>query len=245
MSSEWFREWFETDEYLNVYRHRNESDAEDLVKLISGNIELFPNAAVLDMACGTGRHSMLFAKNGFNVTAVDLSKKMISTASQKAKDENLKINFLQSDLRQFAHNGKFDLIVNLFTSFGYFQNDEDNFKIFEIAYNQLHNNGYFVLDYFNKYYLEKNLVPYSKEKILDYDVIQYRRIEGQRVIKEIIIKDNGQTKNYLESVKMFSKTEIINELMKTGFAIEKTFGDFQGNTFDEFESSRIIIIAKK
>ena len=129
MTSEWFKDWFETEEYLNVYRHRNESDAEDLINLIINNISLPKSSEVLDMACGTGRHSILLAKKGFKVSAVDLSKNMLSVASGKAEKENLKINFIQSDLRNFTHSGRFNLIVNLFTSFGYFESDKENFQI--------------------------------------------------------------------------------------------------------------------
>lgn len=245
MITEWYKDWFETKEYLNVYSHRNETEAEDLVNLILDNIILSKPADVLDMACGTGRHSLLFAKKGLNVTAVDLSKSMISVAMDKAKAENLNIIFIQNDLRYFAHTGNFDLAVNLFTSFGYFESDEENFKILNTAYNHLKAGGYFVLDFFNKFFVEKNLVLESHNKIENREVIQKRKIDGLRVIKEITISDNGNSKKYYESVRMFSYDELLNELTRIGFAIEKTFGDFHGNKFDQFSSPRIIIIAKK
>ena len=69
--TEWFKEWFDTDEYLYVYRNRNEEDAKKLVELILHNVDLKPPADILDLACGTGRHSILFAENGYDVTAVD------------------------------------------------------------------------------------------------------------------------------------------------------------------------------
>ncbi|MFO7526194.1 MAG: class I SAM-dependent methyltransferase [Ignavibacteriaceae bacterium] len=245
MTTDWYKDWFETKEYLNVYRHRNEGEAEDLVNIILNNVRLSKSGKVLDMACGTGRHSILFAKKGFKVTAVDLSKNMLSAARKKAESEKLKIDFIQSDLRFFANSGRFDLAINLFTSFGYFETDEENFEIFNTAYNHLKTDGYFVLDFFNKYFVEKNLIIESHDSVEKLDIIQKRKIDGLRVVKEIIISDNDQSRKYYESVRMFSQTELINELIRIGFAIEKTFGDFQGNKFDQFSSPRIIIIAKK
>lgn len=245
MTTDWYKDWFETKEYLNVYRHRNEGEAEDLVNIILNNVRLSKSGKVLDMACGTGRHSILFAKKGFKVTAVDLSKNMLSAARKKAEAENLKIDFIQSDLRFFANSGRFDLAINLFTSFGYFETDEENFEIFNTAYNHLKTDGYFVLDFFNKYFVEKNLIIESHDSVEKLDIIQKRKIDGLRVVKEIIISDNDHSRKYFESVRMFSQTELINELIRIGFAIEKTFGDFQGNQFNQFSSPRIIIIAKK
>ncbi len=245
MTSEWFKDWFETEEYLNVYRHRNESDAEDLINLIINNISLPKSSEVLDMACGTGRHSILLAKKGYKVSAVDLSKNMLSVASGKAEKENLKINFIQSDLRNFTHSGRFNLIVNLFTSFGYFESDKENFQILRTAYEHLKNDGYFVIDFFNKYFVEKNLIEESLNKFDNTEIIQKRKIDGLRVVKEISIKKNGHLKNFYESVRMYNRDELIDELTKIGFAIEKTFGDFFGNKFDQLSSQRLIIIAKK
>lgn len=245
MKTEWYKDWFETKEYLNIYRHRNEVEAEDLVNTIINNVKHSKSDKVLDMACGTGRHSILFAKKGYKVTAVDLSKNMLSVARKKAAAENLEIDFIQSDLRYFAHSGEFGLAINLFTSFGYFETDEENFEIFNTAYKHLQKGGYFVLDFFNKYFVEKNLILESHDSIEKLDVIQKRKIDGLRVVKEITIRDNDHFKKYYESVRMFSQSELVNELTRIGFAIERTFGDFQGNKFDQFSSPRIIIIAKK
>lgn len=245
MTSEWFKDWFETDEYLKVYRHRNESDAEDLINLIINNVSLPKSSQILDMACGTGRHSMLLAKMGFEVSAVDLSENMLAVARNTAEIENLKIKFIKSDLRNFVHPGRFDLILSLFTSFGYFENDEENFKILRTAYEHLKNKGYLVLDFFNKYYIELNLIEESFDKIDNIEIIQKRKIDGLRVVKEISIKKNDHSKNFYESVRMYNKDELISELVRIGFVIEKTFGDYLGNKFDQHSSPRIILIAKK
>ncbi len=243
--TEWFEEWFNTEEYLNVYRHRNDADAERLVNLILANIDLNQNANVIDLACGTGRHSILFAENGFNVTAVDLSENLLNVARKTAENLELKINFVNADLRNFCITSKFDLALNLFTSFGYFETDDENFSLFFDASDLLKNNGYFVIDYFNTNFIRKNLVAYSEDFIAGKKIIQERRIMGNRVIKDITIAKNGTRKSYMESVRMYSDSELLTGLEKSGLKIFKIFGDFDGSKFDLNSSPRIIIISCK
>ncbi len=243
--AEWFEEWFNTEEYLNVYRHRNDAEAEQLVKLILANTDLKQNADVIDLACGTGRHSILFAERGFNVTAVDLSENLLSVARSTAENLGLEINFVTADLRNFCITSKFDLAVNLFTSFGYFERDAENFSLFTDAFDLLKNDGYFVIDYFNANYIRKHLVPHSEDIINGKKIIQDRQILGDRVIKDITIAKNGTKRNYRESVRMYSESELKTVIEKSGLRIIKTFGDFDGSRFDLNSSSRIIIISCK
>jgi len=242
---EWYKNWFNSEEYLKVYRHRDETEASELVQLVINNIEVPKVKTVLDMAAGSGRHALIFTEKGFNVTAVDLSENLLSIGKKHAENENVKIEFVHSDIRKFNPNIKYDLILNLFTSIGYFEKDEENYFILSKAYKLLENNGYFVLDYFNKSFVENNLVPSTIDKFEGSVITQNRFIEGERIIKEITIDNEGKINKYFESVRMFSKDELINMMEKLGFRIIKTFGDFMGNSFELESSPRIIIIAGK
>lgn len=243
--AEWFEEWFNTEEYLDVYRHRNEADAEKLVGLILKNVNIRPGAEIIDLACGAGRHSILFAEKGYNVTAVDLSTNLLNIARKRAEELNLRINFVNADLRNFCFTSKFDLAVNLFTSFGYFENDEENFLLFSQASGLLKDNGYFIIDYFNANYIVNNLVFHSEDLINGRKIIQERKIIGNRVIKKIMIRTNGTTKSYTESVRMYSDTDLLSAMEKRGLKIENIFGNFNGSKFDLNSSPRIIIISGK
>lgn len=243
--TEWFEDWFNTEEYLNVYRHRNEEDAKNLFDLITKNIVLEKGSKVLDLACGAGRHSILFAKNGFDVTAVDISDNLLNVARKTAKELELNINFIKSDLRKLNLTEKFHLIINLFTSFGYFEKDDENGEVIKIASQHLVDNGYFILDFFNIIYLKNNLIPISYDKIEDGIIKQERVIEGNRMVKKIIITRGGIEKSYYESVRMFTKEELISFFKNNGLKIQFIYGDYLGNNFDEESSPRIIIIAKK
>jgi cyclopropane fatty-acyl-phospholipid synthase-like methyltransferase len=243
--TEWFEEWFNTEEYLNVYRHRNDADAEQLVKLIMANTVLPHNADVIDLACGNGRHSIHFAECGYNVTAVDLSENLLFVARKNAESMGLNIKFINSDLRSFQSSSKFDIAVNLFTSFGYFETDDENFSLFPKVFNLLKNKGYFVIDYFNANYLSNNLITHSEDTVSEKKIIQERRIIGHRVIKDITISKDGLKKSFRESVRMYSGNELLTAIENSGFKVHKVFGNIDGSKFDLNSSPRIIIISGK
>ncbi len=243
--SEWFRDWFNTEEYLYVYRKRNEKDAKKLVDLILKNTNLKKDAGILDLACGTGRHSIFFASCGYKVTAVDLSENLLKVARASAQAANVDIRFIQADMRHFCVNEEFDLIVNLFTSFGYFEEDEKNFRLFDFVNKQLSEKGSFVLDYFNRNYVENNLVKLSEEKTNGTKIIQERSIIGNRVVKKIKILKDGIEKRFEENVRMYYKSELVEEILKRNMRIKNIFGDSKGNNFDIDTSKRIIIIAER
>jgi 2-polyprenyl-3-methyl-5-hydroxy-6-metoxy-1,4-benzoquinol methylase len=245
MQNEWYKDWFSSKYYLDVYNHRNEKDADEIVNLILSQINLKENSNILDAACGVGRHAVKFAEKKFNLTAFDLSTNLLNIGINCAKQKNLNINFLVSDLRNFYINKKFDLIANLFTSFGYFETDVENFKFVENAYKMLNSNGYYVLDFLNREYLIKNLVPFSEKNIDGKIISEFRRIENERVIKEIKISNSGEDYNFSESVRLYSYSELIQKFSQIGFKVFKTFGDYSGNKFNEKESQRCIIIFQK
>jgi 2-polyprenyl-3-methyl-5-hydroxy-6-metoxy-1,4-benzoquinol methylase len=233
---EWFKHWFNSKEYLKVYKHRDEKEAEELVELVLKNISIAENGNVLDLASGFGRHAILFAKRAFNVTAVDLSEGLLSIAKDNTAAAGVHINFVHSDIRQFNPAVHYDLIVNLFTSIGYFEKDEENYFILRKVYDLLAHNGFFVLDYFNKNFVVKNLVAKTIEEIDDGTITQNRFIEGERIVKEITIDRKGKVNKFHESVRMFSSEELLNMLQKLGF--------HKLNVFLE-TSPRIIIIVNK
>jgi ubiquinone/menaquinone biosynthesis C-methylase UbiE len=242
---EWFEHWFNSKEYLNVYRHRDEKEASELVELILNNISIPSGKKILDMAAGSGRHALIFAKKGFEVTAVDLSKTLLSVAEQKAGEDDIDIHFVHSDIRNFKSDNKYNIILNLFTSIGYFEKDEENFEVLAKAYQLLEKKGYFILDYLNKNYVKNNLSPSTVDKFEDRKITQNRFIEGDRIIKEITVDRKGKISKYLESVRMFSQSELIEVLQKIGFKVVNMFGDFRGSQFKLESSPRIIIIAVK
>ena len=245
MKTDWYKDWFNTPEYLNVYRHRNDDDSERIIGLLLLNIEIDSKAKILDAACGAGRHSINFAEKGYDVHGFDLSETLLKIARKEASEKDLDIHFSNADKRYFKTDEKFGLIVSLFTSFGYFYSDEENFAFPRNAFNMLKKNGYYVLDYLNKSYIEESLVKFSRKNIKDKEIIESREISEGRVIKKIEIRKNGEKKEFIESVKLYSYDEIKEKFQGIGYTVFKVFGNYSGSIFDHLTSERCIIIFKK
>jgi len=241
----WFEEWFESDEYSTVYKHRNNEEAEILISFILSKINLSGDAKILDLGCGAGRHTLLLAKRGFQVTGIDQSAKLLSVAVDEAQKNGLHARFIKDDIRTVSFSEKFDVILNVFTSFGYFENDDDNFALFTNVEKHLSDEGVFVFDFLNAENVKRNLIPFSEDEIGDIVVKQSRKIEGNKVIKEIVLLQNGERKNYRESVRLYSKTDLLGALNKNNLSVEMIFGSYDGEAFDEFSSPRLILLCKK
>ena len=243
--SEWFKEWFNSSEYLDVYSHRDIRDAENALILIRNNYDFKVGSKVLDAACGTGRFSNLFAEEGFDVTSFDLSMQLLKNAQIKSYKDHLNVKFFRSDIRNVPLNGSFDLILNMFTSFGYFVTDNENFSFIRKAIELLNDKGYFIFDYLNKDYVTNNLIPRSQKTFADKIVTEERKINRNRIEKKIMIESEKGIKYFQESVLMYSKDEILSGFNSCGFNVDKIFGDYFGNSFNDLTSERLLIFFAK
>lgn len=250
----WFKEWFNTQEYLDLYKHRDETDAAKIIKLLFKNISLPKGAKILDLACGNGRHSVLFAKKGYNVTGIDLSGYLISKAEERRKKEYLKysrrLKFEIGDMRHIRHKNEFNLVVNLFSSFGYFDNEKDNFDVVKSIGRALVRGGYFLLDFLNGSYLLKNLVPYNVKRERGKTIIQIRNFVNGFVEKNIIIIKNNTGKSpivnrYKEKIRLYSIGDFRKMFSKNGLKVLEEFGSYSGNRYNKEKSERLIILAQK
>ncbi len=252
----WFKDWFNTQEYLDLYKHRDQTDAAKIVSLLFRYITLAPGSRVLDLACGSGRHSVLFARKGFAVTGIDLSRFLIGRANQKKRTEYLNcrhlLTFETGDMRNIQHQSEFDLTVNLFSSFGYFDSESDNQKVLKSVSKALKPNGYFLFDFLNKEYVLKNLVPFDARRENGKLIVQIRDITDGFVRKNILIVKNSPSRSkspvvnrYMEKIRLYSYKDFKRLFEKFGLRILKTFGNYDGETFSKRESERLIILAEK
>jgi 2-polyprenyl-3-methyl-5-hydroxy-6-metoxy-1,4-benzoquinol methylase len=240
--SDWFKKWFSSDEYLRVYSHRNIEDAENILDLILDNVNIPQNANILDAACGAGRHSIILAGKGYNVTAFDLSRNLLKIGAANSINGNITVDFLCADIRKIHFKKSFNLVLNMFTSFGYFQSDEENFLFFNNVKMMMKEDGFLVLDYINPSYLKENLVTESVKTFDDKSIVEKRKISDDFVVKDIEIKYKDVTKIFNETVKLYNYQNIVKKFEKIGFKIFKVFGNYKGESFSELNSERIIII---
>ena len=237
----WYQEWFASDLYLQVYKHRDYKEAESFLLFMLKELNLSKSDTFLDAACGAGRHSNFLSDMGYNVVGFDLSKTLLKIASLNQKNKN----FINSDIRNVFFKQKFDVILNLFTSFGYFEKDEENFSFFVNAKSFLEKNGYIVFDYFNSNYLSLNLEPFSTRTQDDINIKEHRYIFESRIIKEITITNSTDQKySFVESVKIYSFNQLIAMFTKIGYKIVSTYGGYNGEEFETNFSKRLILVLK-
>ncbi len=240
----WYHEWFNEEEYLLLYQHRDEEEANLLINLIEKEINLKLKSKVLDLCCGNGRHSILLSKRGYSVTGVDLSDNLLNIARKNAEINNLDIKFIQSDMREINFNNEFDLTLNLFTSFGYFSTDEENENVIKNIYRALKNKSYLVIDFLNKEYLLKNIEPETVSNINNSTIIQKRKIVNNKVIKEIFIEKNNNEKYFREEVILYSLNDFEIFFKRNNIILKKVFGDYYGSEFNS-HSPRLILFGLK
>ena len=225
----WYQTWFNKD-YLEVYGHRDETEARQAVSLAERELGLSPGDQVLDLCCGNGRHSLHLARRGFKVVSLDLSYALLQSGAERARQEALRVAFVQADARQIALRAAFDAVLNFFTSFGYFDADRENVRVLENISRVLTKRGRFLIDYFNTEQLLRNLVPETVSQVGSSKVREMRRIDASSnmIAKTITIERDGVEKRYVETVKLYREHDFRDMLGSCGLAITKTFGDYDG-----------------
>ena len=219
---EWFEEWF-GEEYLELYPHRDETDAERLIALVGRTVPLGARARVLDICCGAGRHARAFADRGHWTVGIDLSRHLLQRAQVVAG-----IPLVRADIRQLPFRpGSFDLAVNLFTSFGYFETDDEHRAALAEMLVPVKAGGWFVLDFLNAEAVSRALVPTEVMTTAAGPVTVERWLhdEGRFVIKTITTPDGRQ---FMERVRLLRRDDLAQMLTAAGGAVVHQFGSYDG-----------------
>jgi len=236
----WFASWFDTPYYHILYKDRDYMEAQLFMDTITQYLNLPENAKILDLACGKGRHSIYLNQLGYDVTGADLSENSIEEAK---KSENHTLHFQLHDMRiPFAD--KFDGIFNLFTSFGYFENDNDNLKTLIAIKESLSEYGFAVIDFMNVPNVIENLVPTETKTVdgIDFHIKRFY-IDGH-IHKEIDFEDQGASYHFTEKVKALTLQDFEELMEKAGIFLLDIFGDYKLKKFHKTESERLIMIFK-
>lgn len=239
----WYKDWFNSELYQKIYTHRNKNDAELLINNILPFVDIPEDSVILDAACGNGRFFEVFRKHGWRVIGFDLSMPQLIKAKSSNTDDGVLLT--RADIRNFYVTNKIKAVFNLFTSFGYFEGDEENFIFPKNAYQFLLPGGYYIFDYFNPSYLKTNLVKFSEKTIDSFRIREERDILDGRVVKNITIESHNQINNFIESVKLYDYNQIMEKFISIGFQINTVLGNYNGLKFDEKTSERLIIIFEK
>ncbi len=239
---EWFESWFDTPYYHMLYSNRDYTEAENFITKLTADLQLEPDSKIIDLACGKGRHSVFLNKLGYNVLGLDLSRQSIEFDKQF---ESETLSFSVHDMRNPIDADPVDAVFNLFTSFGYFDQESDDKKVFSSVCNALKTGGFFVLDYLNEEFVRKNIVPESTIIRGNIEFKITKKIEGRHIIKDIRFEDKGKPYHFFEKVKLHTLEAINSYAQEVGFERIKIWGDYQLNIFDKENSPRCINLFKK
>ena len=242
MQKEWFSSWFDTPYYHILYKNRDYSEASLFMDTISSFLKLQPNSKCWDLCCGKGRHSIFLNKKGFDVIGTDLSEQSIIEANKNANDT---LEFYQHDMRKIFRTNYFDVVFNVFTSFGYFDKREDDLHVFDSVQKALKPNGLFVFDYLNSEYVKSIMVECDSKTIDGITFNISKKIENNTIIKSIDFADKGESFHFEERVKLFDKAYFEGLAKECNLTILNTFGNYQLQEFDVNTSPRLILVLQK
>ncbi|KIC64316.1 class I SAM-dependent DNA methyltransferase [Chryseobacterium taiwanense] len=239
---EWFESWFDTPYYHLLYSNRDYTEAENFITKLTKELQLPTSSTIIDLACGKGRHSVFLNKLGYEVIGLDLSKQSIEHNKQF---ENETLHFKVHDMRDAIDSKPVDAVFNLFTSFGYFDNEKDDKSVFQSVYNSLKPDGFFVLDYLSEEFVRETLVPEMEVHREGIDFNITKKIEGRHIIKDIRFEADGKPFHFFEKVKLHTLETINSYATECGFERVKIWGDYQLSEFNAEKSPRCINLFKK
>jgi SAM-dependent methyltransferase len=238
----WYKEWF-GEEYLELYSHRDEGEAEAHVDFVARRLTGPQPRAVLDLACGAGRHTAALRRRGYRTLGVDLSLTLLARMQARGLPR------VAGDMRclPFAATS-FDWVLNFFTSFGYFEGERENFKVLEEAVRVLTPGGWFLIDLMNPGPALAALKPCEAQELDDgrrAEIERWHDAGSQRINKRIVVSGPGEPpRTFLESVRIFDPEEVIIGLRWAGLEVTSLFGNFQGDPYER-DSERLILLCTK
>ena len=250
-SADWYKRAFQLD-YLRVYQHRNDEEACRQIDFLTRILQLSPPLDIFDLGCGDGRHAIELTKRGYRVTGLDLSEELLERARSRAHTLNLDIEFIQGDMRDIPYTASFDLLVNFFTSFGYFQKDEENLRVLHAIARALRSSGRFLMDYLNRAHVLRTLVPHDQKEMDGIIIEQTRWVTGDpdragdhvRINKQVTMTEGDRRRTYEESVRMYTPEELNAMMADAGLTIRQTFGEFDERPVAP-DAPRFIIVGSK
>lgn len=239
--NEWFETWFNSPFYHILYEDRDESEAEEFITKLCRVLPIAPGTKTLDLACGAGRHAYVMHELGLSVSGADLSENSIALAKEHAPEG---LEFFVHDMRD-PLNEQYEVIMNLFTSFGYFDSLSDNAKALASIYNALNPDGLLIIDFFNADKVVREMK--RRQELRKGDILFHikKDVVNGRIVKSIAFEAEGNSYFFQEKVQALDLIDFQQLLGDAGFRIEQTYGNYLLDPFNQESSDRLILICRK
>jgi SAM-dependent methyltransferase len=245
------KEWFDDDSFWReLYpfmfpEQRFASAGEQVAQALA--LTKPAGKSVLDLCCGPGRCSIALAKKGFRVTGVDRTKYLLQKARARAKAANVKIDWVEKDMRDFVRPGCFALVLSMFTSFGYFDDRQDDMTVLQNMFASLQPGGVCLIEVLGKERLAKILQPTISTVLPDGTLMVERHEifdDWTRVRNEWLLIRNGRAKSYKFHHTIYSGQELRDRMERVGFVAVKLHGNLDGDAYGP-NAERLIAIGRK
>jgi SAM-dependent methyltransferase len=245
--------WHEDERFWAAFRDAmfppekfaDASDELDSVLDLPG-VDVTAGDAVLDVPCGPGRHSVAFAERGVEVTGVDATEPYVEEARSRATEAGVDVEFVEADMREFARAGAFDLAVNLFTSFGYFEDRADDERVARNLHDSLAPDGTLVMDMASKETLARDFRERTWDDFADGYVLEERTVSDDFSWIEntwhLVV--DGDVREFDVSHRLYSAYELTALLERVGFSQVDAYGTLDGDAFDH-EAERLLVVAQR
>jgi SAM-dependent methyltransferase len=207
---------------------------------------LTPGADVLDLCCGVGRHALEFARRGFRVTGVDRTAAYLDEARRRAEEEELAVEFVQQDMRSFVRPKAFDVVINCFTSFGYFEREDDDRSVAASASESLRPGGMLLIEMMGKEILARIFSERGWREEDGMLILEDRQVspDWSAVHNRWIILKNGERREVRLTTRQYSAAELCRLLRDAGFQRVDVYGDLSGAPYD-MQAKRLVVVAHK
>lgn len=245
-------EWFESEDFWTTYGPIMYDDnlwaeAPDVADYVCKIAGLKKGSKVLDAACGIGRISIELAERGLEVTGVDITSSVLEAAKDMAESQKLKIDFIQQDLRDFCRKDYFDCAINLYTSFGYCDSKEDDYKILKNIALSLKKDGIFIMECVSR---ETAIMYFTKGEQFEragFTVNTEFSVKGawEGLCSKWILTDKDNHKIEHEyTQRLYSAPQLRDKLLECGFTSAQVYGDFDFSPYNE-NARTMILVARK
>jgi len=244
------RSWHNQETFWEIFEpllfnQQRLASAPEQVEKIEKLLDIKPGARILDLPCGNGRHCLEFSERGYDVVGVDRTSRYIEAAKTKAEQRKLRAGFRVGDMREYCMPNRFDVVLNLFGSFGYFE-DTDNRKVAENMYASLQPGGQFLIETMGKEILARNFQEREWSEQGDLLVLSEKKItpHWERVETRWIVIRGAERFEHHVSIRSYSAVELSSLVSACGFRDVRVYGSLDGIEYDK-DAQRLVVVGRK
>ncbi len=244
----WYEQIF-NEEYLQRYSpmltpERTTAEVEGVCELLA----LSPGSRLLDLCCGHGRHTVPLARRGYRMTGLDLSECFLRHAQANAAEEGVEVQWVRSDMRRIPFEGCFDAVVNLFTAFGYLEDEAEDQKVLQGVVRALKPGGVFLMEIIHRDSLLRRFAESGVQRLEDGTLVLEERSfdlpTSRQEVKGTLIYPDGRRSGFSHSLRLYTAAELTAMFRSAGLAGVVVYGGLDGSRLT-LESRRLVITGQK